>query len=275
MSEFEGDCGSAEEFEGVETVRLGGVDDGNGFGQAGLEVGEVMVGDDEVETEMSGLVCGGEGPDAGVDGDDQADAGGGGLGETGRLHSVALPDAVGDMPGDERMCGARRRGDAIDRGLQENGRSGSVDIVVTVDENGFPGGHGLLYAGNGAVDAQHELGGMEVIECGVEEGIRLRGGAGAAGDEEVGNCVRAEEVGGEIADEYRVGGTGLERGCFYCFHFSASASRCCGSQDSSESSTTKPPSSETVSIRFWKRSYHSVAVSKRNMTPWWAKPSWR
>ena len=64
-------------------------------------VGKVVVGDDEVEVEGAGLVGGGEGADAGVDGDDEADAGGCGLGEAAGLHAVALADAMGDVPGDE------------------------------------------------------------------------------------------------------------------------------------------------------------------------------
>ena len=44
-------------------------------------VGEVVVGDDEVEAEGAGFGGCGEGADAGVDGDDEADAGGGGFGE--------------------------------------------------------------------------------------------------------------------------------------------------------------------------------------------------
>lgn len=42
---------------------------------------------------------------------------------------------------------------------------------------------------------------------------------------------------------------------------------------SSLSSTTIPPMSVTDSISSWNRSYHSVDVSNRNITPWQAKPS--
>ncbi len=82
VGEFEGDGCAAEGFEGVGAVCLGGIEDGDGFGDADGDVGKVVVGDDEVEAEGFGFVGSGEGADAGVDADDEADAGGGCLPRT-------------------------------------------------------------------------------------------------------------------------------------------------------------------------------------------------
>ena len=57
MGEFEGYGCSAEIFVGVGAVVLGGVDDGEGVGDAEGFVGEMVVGDDEVEAEGCGFVA--------------------------------------------------------------------------------------------------------------------------------------------------------------------------------------------------------------------------
>ena len=179
MGEFEGYGGSAEIFVGVGAVGLGGVDYGDGVGDAEGYVGEVVVGDDEVEAEGFGLVGGGEGADAGVDADDEADAGGCGVGEDSGLHAVAFADAVGDVVGD--AGGSVFGGYALDGGLEEDGGGGAVDVVVAVDEDGLGGGYGLLDAGDGGAHAEHEERVVEVFEGGVEEALRV---GDAAGDEE-------------------------------------------------------------------------------------------
>ncbi len=76
VGQFEGYGGSAEIFERVGAAGLCGIDDGERFGDALSVVGEVVVGDDEVEAEGFCFGCGGEGADAGVYADDEADSGG-------------------------------------------------------------------------------------------------------------------------------------------------------------------------------------------------------
>ena len=46
------------------------------------------------------------------------------------------------------------------------------------------------------------------------------------------------------------------------------------SSESSSSSMTMSPKASMRSTSCWKRSYHAVELSWRNMMPWWAKPSW-
>ena len=71
----------------------------------------MVVGDDEVKAETRGLLAGAEGPDAGIDADDEADAFGGGELEAGVGDTVALADAVGDVIAD--VGGGRARRSAV------------------------------------------------------------------------------------------------------------------------------------------------------------------
>ena len=137
VGEFEGDGCAAEGFEGVGAACLGGIDDGEGFGDAQGVVGEMVVGDDEVEAEELRFVGCGKGADAGVDADDEADACGGGLSEDAGLHAVAFADAMRDVIGDDGGSVFRR--DAFDGGFEEDGGGGAVYVVVAVDEDGFAG----------------------------------------------------------------------------------------------------------------------------------------
>jgi hypothetical protein len=98
-------------------------------------VGEVVVGDDEVEAEGLGFGGGGEGADAGVDEMTRRMPAAAASARTDVLHAVALADAVGDVVGDLR--GLFLGGDALDGGLEEDGGGGAVDVVVAVDEDGF------------------------------------------------------------------------------------------------------------------------------------------
>jgi hypothetical protein len=136
-------------------------------------VGEMVVSHNEIHPQGFGLGGCGEGADAGVDADDETDAGGGSLPEDTGLHAVAFTEAVGYVVGDEGR--GVFRGDTFDGGLEEDGGGGSVDVVVTVDENGFAGADGVLDAGYGEVHAEHKHGIDEVVDGWVEEGL---GGCG-------------------------------------------------------------------------------------------------
>ena len=268
VSQFEGDGCAAERFERVGAVCLGRIEYGHGFGDAHRMVREMVVGDDEVHSQGFCLGGGGEGADAGVYADDETDAGGGGLSQDAGLHAVAFAQAVGDVVGDDG--GSVFGGDPFDGGLEQDGGGGSVDVVVAVDEDGFAGADGVLDAGYGQVHAQHEHGVDEVVEGWVEEGLggcwvrdascRAGGWRWRLGSEGAPRGVRLRRD-----RPLEVSIAAAQRGRRTWFVYSSL----------SRLSTTMPPRSETVSIRFWKLSYQSVATSKMNMTPWCAKPSWR
>ena len=64
-------------------------------------VGQVMVGDDEIEAEAARGFSFSEGAHAGVDGDDDADAFGVGRFKHAGLHAVAVAEAMGNVKADE------------------------------------------------------------------------------------------------------------------------------------------------------------------------------
>src|SRR5215469_6792661 len=97
MSQFEGDCCSAERLEGVRAVWLRGIENGNGFRDTGHVVGKMMVRDDQVYAQGSGLSGRGESANTSINTDDETDAGGGGLSQDGGLHAIAFAEAVGDV----------------------------------------------------------------------------------------------------------------------------------------------------------------------------------
>jgi hypothetical protein len=195
VGEFEGDCCAAEGFEGVGAVSLSGVQDGNGFGNASCIVGEMVIGDDQIDSEGFCFGGSGEGADAGVYADDETDAGCGGLAEDTGLHAVAFAEAVGDVVGDDggRIFG---RG-AFDGGFEKNGGGGAVDVVVAVDEDGFSGADCMLDAGYGHVHAEHKHGAVQIIDGGFEEGLSGSGLRDASREDECGDGVWAVKVLGQ------------------------------------------------------------------------------
>ena len=203
VRQFEGDAGPAEMFVRVRAVRLGRVDDGEGFGKSGGAVGQVVVGDDEVETQGPGFFSGGEGANAGVNRDDEADAGGGGFGQAYGLHAVALAQAVRDVERDDG--GLFGRCDALDGGLEQHRGGGAVNVVVAIDEDGFGVADRALNAGDRTRHAKQEEGIVEVVQGGIEEvegRIRV---CNAAGDENGGYCGGAQDCSGQGVDGYVMG----------------------------------------------------------------------
>ena len=75
LGEFEGDGSAAEGLFRVLAAGLVGVEDGEGIGDSVAGVGQVMVGDDEVEAEAAGGVGFSKGAHPGVHGDYESNAG--------------------------------------------------------------------------------------------------------------------------------------------------------------------------------------------------------
>ncbi len=129
----------------------------------------MVVGDNEIHPKGFCFFGCGEGADAGVNTDDEADTGGGGLSEDAGLHAVAFAQAVGDVVGDDG--GFVFGGDPLDGSLEEDGGGGAVDVVIAVDEDWFGGPDRPLDAGYGQVHAEHEHGVVEIVDGWVEEGL--------------------------------------------------------------------------------------------------------
>ncbi len=149
-----------------------------------------MIGDDEVEAEAARGLGFGEGAHSGVDGDDDADALGVGGFEHGRLHAVAVSQAVRDVK-------TRFAAEHLDGRLEQNDGNRAVDVVVAVEEDRFACGDGVFEAFDGGAHAEHEEGIVEVRRLGVEEGEGLGGGRNAARDEQFGEDEREARLAGQ------------------------------------------------------------------------------
>src|SRR5579872_4113463 len=109
---------------------------------------------------MRGL-GGGEGADAHIDADDEANACLGRALDYVVAHVVAFANAVRNV----EIGGASAE---FDGGFQDDDRHGAVYVVVAVDEHrlfAFDGGFNSV---DGGAEARHLLGCVEVIERGIE-----------------------------------------------------------------------------------------------------------
>ncbi len=197
LGQLECDARAAEVLARVGAVRLVGVEDGERLGQSHRRFGQVVVGDDEVEVEARGFIRGGEGADAGVHTDDEAHVLGRGAGEHLGLHAIAVAQAMRDVIAD----GAT---EDFDGRLEQDDRSGAVDVVVAVDEDRLARGDGLLDARDRCCHAVQGVGIEQVIERGMKE-LRGRSGIGDAaleqqGSDRYGNarCIRESFHGGRV-----------------------------------------------------------------------------
>ena len=156
VGEFESDARAAKLFIGILATLLIRIDDGHRVGHA-IGTGEVMVGDDQVDAEASRGFSGGEGADAHVNADDQANAGRGGALDHVVPHVIAFANAVRHME-------VGRAAAEFDRSLQDDDRHGSVDVIVAVNENLFFAFDGGVDAIDGCAQTRHKIGVVKMGE---------------------------------------------------------------------------------------------------------------
>ena len=160
LRELERDGGAAEGFLRVGAAGLIGIEDsergGNGVVDGATPHGrrpvwpkwrpgsgrQVMVGDDEVEAEAARGFRFSEGPHAGIDGDNDADALGVGRFQHARLHAVAFAQAMGNME-------AHLAAEHFDGGFEQDDGYGSVHVVVAVEKYRLVRGDGAFKALDG------------------------------------------------------------------------------------------------------------------------------
>ena len=148
-----------------------------GFRQAESGLRQVVVGDDEVESEGFSGFRSGKGANAGVHTDDEADAFASGDLKYFTLHSVAFAQAMRDVESDNST-------ESLDGGFEEDDGCGSVDVVVTIDKDGLAGADGSLDALDSGGHPEHEVGIVQMIESGREKARCFGGAVNAAGDEQ-------------------------------------------------------------------------------------------
>ena len=197
LRELERDGCAAERFFRIRAAGLIGIQDGERGGKRVVRVGQVVVGDDEIEAQPARGFRFGKGAHAGVDGDDEADAFGVGRFEHARLHAVAVAQAM-------RNVKARHAAEHFDGGFEQDDGDGSVHVVVAVEKHGLARGDGALEPVDGCGHAQHEEGIVQVGGLGIEEGVGLGGGGDAARDEQLGEHQRQARFAGEGSGFFRV-----------------------------------------------------------------------
>ena len=228
LRDFEGDSRAAELLVGIFASGLIGIDDRVRFGNA-IRSGQVMVGDDEIDAEAMRGFRGGEGANAHIDADDEANAGGGGALDHVVAHIVAFANAVRDVEVGSASA-------EFDGRFQNDDGHGAVDVVIAVDQDGIFAFDGCIEAIDGAAQAGHVLGRVQMIKRRSE---KARGGVGigqAAADEQArqrasGDCRAARHwrsitaVERELREIAEGCSQGLHLRWIFCSQFPAHGSR--------------------------------------------------
>ncbi len=143
-------------FVGVRASGLIGIDDCEAVWQLRRVVRQVVIGDDQVKAQDAGLGSFRHSAYPGIDADDETHAGLRSFGEDGVLHSVALANAMRDMVGNVlRFLWFQREADALDGGLQQNGGSGPINVIVAVYKDRLRGLDGSEDPFDGRCHAKH------------------------------------------------------------------------------------------------------------------------
>ena len=90
----------------------------------------MMIGDNQVDSGAARSFCGGKGPDAGIDADDQPHAIGRGALDDFVAHAIAFTDPV-------RHVKIRRAPTQFDGSLKDDNCGGTVHVVIAIDQHLF------------------------------------------------------------------------------------------------------------------------------------------
>ena len=194
LGELEGDSRAAEVLAGVVAARLVGIENGEGGRKTSGRVGEVVIGDDQVDAQSGGGLGGGEGADSGIDADDQPGSGGDGCFDDLAFHAVALAEPVGDVEADVASA------EEFYGGLEQDYGDGAVHVVVAVDKDGFAFGDGGPDPGDGGGHAGHGIRVEEMVEAGMEKATGLLSGGDAPGEEQLREERRDPDLPGQCLD---------------------------------------------------------------------------
>ena len=162
LHELQRHANAGEVLVGVGAIVPLGIDHGDRVRQRAL--GLVMVGDDEVDPQLSRPLGRVVPADAAVDRHDDVDLVGMESIDRRRLESVAVPQAFGDevnhLPAEH-----------LERPPQDDGRGDAVDVVVAVDRNPLAVRERPLEPRHGAVHVRQQKRVVEVVERRVEKAI--------------------------------------------------------------------------------------------------------
>ena len=150
--ELEGDAHAGQPGVRIAAVRAVGVDDRDRVGKLLLAL--VVVGDDEVDAELSAQLRLVVGRDSAVHRDDQIDLLAAELADGDLVEAVALLEPRRDVGDDPRA-------DALEKVSQQGGRGDAVDVIVAEDGDLFPPGNGQTDAVGRGFHVLHQEGRVE------------------------------------------------------------------------------------------------------------------
>ena len=176
LHELEAHAAARQVLVGVRVVLALGVQDGHG-GRQHL-VGHVVVADDEVDALLAGIGNLVHGLDAAVQHDDELHARFHGVVHSFVRHPVAFVVAVGDVIVDVRI-------ELLDKLVDQCHGSGTVHIIVSVNQNPFFLSHSLVQACHGHVHVLHQERVVQVGQLRAEEFPCGGSGLDAAFDEQL------------------------------------------------------------------------------------------
>ena len=190
LRQFEGDPGAAQFLAGISASWLVGVEHGDGLRNF-ADLGQVMIGHDEIYAHPVRGFGGGKGANAGIHADDQTYVSGGGLLNDVALHAVSVFDAVGHvkigLPSAE-----------LNGGLQDHDSHGAIHVVIAVDQHGLALRDGALQALHCRFHAPHQVRRVQLRNFRMQKCSRLGGAMHSARDQELRNQQRQPSFGTEL-----------------------------------------------------------------------------
>ena len=139
-----------------------------------------MIGHDQVDAHPLCSLCGSEGANAGIDADDQAHTCGGRSLNHVVFHAVAVFDPVRNMKLNDASAD-------LDRRFQNDDRRCAVDVVVTVNQDGFFALDGSADSFDCRTHAEHGIRRMKISQSRMQKALRIFWADDAAIDEEPGD----------------------------------------------------------------------------------------
>ena len=167
LGQLERHATTAELLEGIGATGLFGVEDGVGFGHD--RPGQVVVADDDIDAQGFGFGHAFDGPNATIEGDDDAATGFGSRLHAGLRQAIALGIAIRDVGQDVKSV-------VGEEFMDEGHRCGTVDIIIPIRHDALALALGLDETIYGLFHPKQVVRVMEVVQIWREKGVGMPGG---------------------------------------------------------------------------------------------------
>ncbi len=180
LGQLECHARATQEFARIIAARLIGVENGERIGHA-FALGQVVVGDDQIDTGAPRRISRSESTNPGIDADDQAHALRRSLLDHLVFHAIAVANAMGDVKVGDTT--AHR-----DRGQQNHDGHRAVRVVIAIDENFFLTRDGGAQAFDCRAHATHQVRRVQMRKGRIEEALGVFRIANAAQHQQSRDC---------------------------------------------------------------------------------------